>query len=482
MNESWKLWVGQVVNGQFHLRQYLGGSDHSAVFLSEHGEGKFQKAAIKLISADTGNAEHQLSQWALAAKLSHPHLIPVFQSGRCQLDDVGLLYVVMECADEDLSQILPERALTASEASDVLGPALDALGYLHGKGFLHGRVKPANIMALGDQLKLSTDSICRVGESSRSQRKLGVYDPPEAASGGLSPAGDVWSLGMTLVEVLTQRLPVWERMGQSEPMLPDTVPAPFRDIARNCLRRDPERRWTVAGISARLNPTPSLPAKEPPASPHEDSTKSRYIVPAVAVGLALALLLVVPKLFHPSPDVGPASSSASEQTPSSRPDEVPVETPAQQIAPPAPVPSRSAPAAEKPVKKVSEKKQVLAAATPSAPPVRSDAVTKAPAGVKVHGEVVHQVLPEASQKALDTIHGTVRVSVRVSVDPSGSVADASFDSPGPSKYFADLALQAARNWTFAPAMVDGKNVPSEWVLRFEYGRTETKVLPRQQHP
>ncbi|MGB0036645.1 MAG: TonB family protein [Candidatus Acidiferrales bacterium] len=482
MNESWKLWTGQVVNGQFHLRQYLGGSDHSAVFLTEHGEGKFQKAAIKLISADTGNAEHQLSQWALAGKLSHPHLLPVFQSGRCQLDEVALLYVVMECADEDLSQILPERALTASEASAMLGPTLDALGYLHNKSFLHGRVKPANIMAMGDQLKLSADSICRVGESSRNQRKLGVYDPPEAASGGLSPAGDIWSLGMTLVEVLTQRLPVWERMGQSEPMLPDTVPAPFREIARNCLRRDPERRWTVAGISARLNPAPSLPAKEPAPTPQKVSAKPRFIVPAVAVGVALALLLIVPKLFHHGPDVGPSSSSASEQTPSSKPDQVPVDTPAQPIVPPEPAPTRVVPAAAQPAKKVSAKKQISAAVTPSAPPVRSDAGMKAPAAVKVRGEVVHQVLPEASQKALDTIHGTVRVSVRVSVDPSGKVADASFDSPGPSKYFADLALQAARNWTFSPAMVDGQNVPSEWVLRFEYGRTETKVLPRQQRP
>ena len=39
MGEAWKQWEGQVVNGEFHLRQHLGGCEHSAVFLTEYGEG-----------------------------------------------------------------------------------------------------------------------------------------------------------------------------------------------------------------------------------------------------------------------------------------------------------------------------------------------------------------------------------------------------------------------------------------------------------
>jgi hypothetical protein len=75
MTESWKNWEGQVADGQFHLRQYLGGSDHSAVFLTER---ESQKAAIKFIPADPDNAETQLSRWRQAAKLSHPHLLRIF--------------------------------------------------------------------------------------------------------------------------------------------------------------------------------------------------------------------------------------------------------------------------------------------------------------------------------------------------------------------------------------------------------------------
>ena len=83
MNEAWKHWEGHIVNGEFRLRQYLGGSEDSAVFLTERGKPQPQKAAIKLIAADPASATLQLSRWALAAQLSHPHLIRLFHSGRC---------------------------------------------------------------------------------------------------------------------------------------------------------------------------------------------------------------------------------------------------------------------------------------------------------------------------------------------------------------------------------------------------------------
>jgi outer membrane biosynthesis protein TonB len=70
----------------------------------------------------------------------------------------------------------------------------------------------------------------------------------------------------------------------------------------------------------------------------------------------------------------------------------------------------------------------------------------------------------------------------VAVDPSGSVTGATLDSPGPSKYFADLALQAARHWKFRRTKIDGQNVASEWILRFQFESTATKVLPVQTAP
>ncbi|HYL69022.1 MAG TPA: TonB family protein [Candidatus Limnocylindria bacterium] len=464
MTESWKNWEGQVVDGQFQLREYLGGSPHSAVFLTEYGEGGSQKAAIKLIPADPDSADLQLSRWRQAVKLLHPHLLRIFQVGHCQIGDISLLYTVTECGQEDLSQILPQRPLTQAEARDMLGPVLDVLGYIHAAGFVHGRMKPANIMAVDEHLKISSDGLCRAGRSTASQSKPGVYDAPESSSGVASPAGDVWSLGMTLVESLTQRLPIWERIRDEEASLPESLPAPFLELARHCLRRDPARRWTVADIARWLNPATAVPQTQAEprqpvaASPGFKKTfaKPGYLLPAVALGLLLIALLAGPKLFthhmeaQPTPSTTPASAKVQ---PKSEPP--PLEATLQPKQP-LPVPVKAPPAS---------------------------AVTQAvqSAGM-VKGEVLEQALPEVSEKARDSIVGTVRVGVRVQVDQAGHVTGATLDSPGPSKFFADKALAAAPRWKFFPPTVGGRDVASEWILRFDFSNSGTKVRPSQATP
>jgi TonB family protein len=72
--------------------------------------------------------------------------------------------------------------------------------------------------------------------------------------------------------------------------------------------------------------------------------------------------------------------------------------------------------------------------------------------------------------------------VKVGVDPTGNEVQAQLDSPGPSKYFANLALRAAQQWKFRPPMIDGQDVSSEWILRFEFSRTDTKVRPVRTSP
>jgi outer membrane biosynthesis protein TonB len=79
--------------------------------------------------------------------------------------------------------------------------------------------------------------------------------------------------------------------------------------------------------------------------------------------------------------------------------------------------------------------------------------------------VIHEEIPTASRGALATIHGHVRVAVRVSVDASGTVVEETLEDPGPSQYFARLATEAGRKWTFAPAD-DGK--ARAWLLHFEF--------------
>ncbi|MFZ0636560.1 MAG: TonB family protein [Candidatus Acidiferrales bacterium] len=473
MNETWKLWEGQVVDNEFHLRRYLGGSEHGAVFLTERAKGNPQKAAIKLVSADPETAELLLAQWELATKLSHPHLIRLFRTGRCQLGNMDLVYVVMEYAEESLSQILPHRALTPEEARDMLEPVLKTLGCLHDMGVVHGHVKPSNIMAVDDQLKMSSDGLREMHESNRAIKKPSVYDPPEAAIKGIASAGDVWSLGMTLVEVLTQQIPIWQGTFQGEPTLPVTLPASFADFARHCLLRDPEARDSIAGLTLRLRQNKLAPPVRAVAQAQPSSRKWVYVASTVAVVVVVVWILMAPKIVrhgaesqHASntasvqPKVQPNSKRQAEVHPTTQPSESPAVAPAKPaITPPAPV-------------KAAEHLDVPP--TPAPSKAKTTPSTETHAGNSVPVEVVHRVLPEVSQKARDTIRGTVRVGVKVDVDRSGNVVDAALDSPGPSKYFADIALQAAQGWSFAPAKSDDARA---LILRFEFDNTETRVIP-----
>ena len=96
--------------------------------------------------------------------------------------------------------------------------------------------------------------------------------------------------------------------------------------------------------------------------------------------------------------------------------------------------------------------------------------------------MVEKILPEISATARNTIRGTVRVSVRTEVDPSGHVASAALETPGPSPYFADQALEAARRWTFDPLPGPLPKPSEAWLLRFEYSPTGTNAVAERVGP
>jgi eukaryotic-like serine/threonine-protein kinase len=544
MSDFWRQCEGQVIDNRFRLRHYLGGTDDSAVFMTQLPEPQSQKAAIKFIPAGP-NAEAQISLWLRVMQLSHPNLLRIFDVGRCRLENRDRLYVVMEYAEEDLSQIIPVRALSPSEAREMLEPVLDVLVYLHGNGLAHSRIKPSNILASADQLKLSSDSLAPIGESRKASGKFDAHDAPETATSPLSPAADVWSVGMTLLETLTQRTPAMQPGSQADPAVPDTLPQPLLDVARHSLRRDPRRRWTVPEIAARLNPiavaaaasqtisplavplsrVPPVPAaklqvpipdvrpakpKAQPPSPKAAKPQAaepaqqkqtlvlpNYVVPVAAAIFVIVAIIALPKILGRRPESSSSASTAAAQ-PSA------VEQPARREVPPAPRPS-VAPSksnspkttAEKKLEKNPEQKivaqpQPSPAAAPTPASVRTDtfpsanapspAVTTASASSTARAEVLEQVLPDASEKALASIHGTVRVSVRVQVDPTGNVSEARLDPAGPSQYFADLALKAARRWQFTSPEVNGHSVPSEWLIRFHFTPSGPKAIPTQTAP
>ncbi|HEY3972968.1 MAG TPA: TonB family protein [Candidatus Sulfotelmatobacter sp.] len=457
--EAWKKWEGRV-DTKFPLRQWLGGSDHSAVFLTER-PGQSQKVVIKLISAGP-DADAQLARWRSAAQLTHPHLMRIYEAGRCRLDGTPLLYLVMEYAEEDLSQILPQRPLATAEVTDMLPALLDCLSYLHGKGYVHGRIKPSNVHAIDEQLKLSADQIVSFAEPNPATRRRDVYDAPETAAGIISTAGDIWSVGVTLVAALTQNVSFDRPSSESKPSPvdpdpPETVPPPFRGIARECLHLDPKRRCSLAEIQARLQPAArSVPAEtEVTVAAPQTTNRAPVIAAVVAAALVIGLIVFIARGRsgqEPAPTLTEPTGASQPQAQS--PGAATAQPPAA-VAQPAPGPANP---------------PTTAAHNPVAP--TKSAVTS-------KGDVVRKVLPEPSRSARNTITGTVKVGVRVEVDASGKVTTAKLTSPGPSRYFAGLALKAAEKWEFSPPEADGKPAPSAWAIQFRYTRSSTQAVPER---
>src|SRR6202030_451836 len=310
----------------------------------------------------------------------------------------------------------------------------EALAALHQSGFTHGRIKPSNILAVDNNLKISLDALGKNGDRNR-VRAFSLYDAPEVKSSGTSAAGDIWSLGVTLVAVLTQHEPKLNAGTPGTVEVPGAIPQPLREIAQQSLQVDPKQRGTAADILSRLRgPAQQVASPRKIEASTSDvprmHTKRSMLWPIMA-GAVLILVLLVLKFAGHKPAVP-----------------LP-ETPA--ATPPAVAPQTQSPAP------FSENKK----------PAQN--------GV-VRGSVLQQVVPDVSRSARNTITGRIKVSVQVSVASSGSVTQARLTSAGPSKYFANQALVAARRWKFNPPQVDGEAVASEWVLRFQFGRASTQVF------
>jgi serine/threonine protein kinase len=255
MRNDWKKLEGRVVNNVLPLRRLLGSTSHSAVFLTQSGHEPPKDLAVKFISAGT-KTDSLTSLLHRASKLTHTNLLRLLPGGPCQLGDMNLVFVVMEYAAEDLGRVLRNRPLAASETREMLGPLLGALSYLHGQGLAHSHIKPSNIMAIGKQLKLSSDTVLPFSNPRPAYRAADAYDAPEAGTALVGGSSDVWSLGVTLVEIFTRQAPVSSPGSQAEPRVPSAVPQPFFDIARQCLVRDPVLRPTTAQIADCLRPLP----------------------------------------------------------------------------------------------------------------------------------------------------------------------------------------------------------------------------------
>ena len=300
---DWKQCEGEVAGGRFPLDRFLGSSETSAVFLTRSGSGA---AVIQIEAADDDQASVLVERWNRAAALHHPHLSGILAVGTWVLAGMTLAYLVMEYAEENLAEALRDRPITADEAREMLLPVAEALAYLHSQGLVHGNLKPSNILAVGDTVKITRES----------------------ASAG-DPAEDIWALGTTVLQAFTQRAGTVAPSVQ-DPAI-DSLPSPFREILQHCLAEDPRLRWSADKIAASLrSPQPlvsTLPAAATAgAKPSTRELRRWYYVAGftlIVAASAVVGLLVMPRtaarVVLTSEPVRPLATSASPGTAPSGP-------------------------------------------------------------------------------------------------------------------------------------------------------------------
>jgi len=351
---DWSTLSGVILEGGYELKEVLEGRETAArLRVRILGSGGKTGVAyfMHLVPAD---AEDQLDIWNTLREASHPNLSKPAALGKRDVGGVKTIYLVLTDADEKLAAVIPERPLEWEEAAEVLHACEKGLAHLHAHGLLHGAVSPQTVEAVGYSVQLSTENVHRVGQTPRIEWHKPQYLAPESKNLNLTTAADVWCLGATLFEVLSQ-----ERYGTAGAQLEQGLP--LAAVIYRCLDKNPLTRCTLKEAPVIEQNT----AHAPPAAKPEPAPIPEPVAPPSAA----------PPPAHAVPP--PPQPAESKSAPAYIP-----------TAPPPPIPPRSAPTTATRATSSSRLPQPL---TPKEPPrqVTSEDMALVPIG-KRHKKVQRQ--------------------------------------------------------------------------------------------
>ncbi|HEY6592814.1 MAG TPA: serine/threonine-protein kinase [Asanoa sp.] len=274
-----------LLGGRYRLVERIGTGGMSVVWRG-FDEVLGRQVAVKVLAAklasDRTFRRRIRTEAQAAARLVHPHITNVYDYGESVQGGVTVPYVVMELVEGiSLAQRLADgQALTWPEAVTVCAEVAAALAAAHARGVVHRDVTPSNVMLTAGGAKVVDFGISAlVGESEAGPdgSLLGTpaYLAPERLDlSQVSPAADVYGLGLLLYRALTGRLP-WEARTKTEmirahlytepvPVPPiDGLPPELADLCRRCLAKTPGKRPTSAEVAAALAAAVGLPPAFP---------------------------------------------------------------------------------------------------------------------------------------------------------------------------------------------------------------------------
>ena len=265
----------QALEGRYTLERLLGRGGMATVWLAEdlkHGRQVAVKVLHESVRRSLG-AERFLREIRIAARLAHPHVLPLIDSGEA---GDALFYVTPHVPDGSLRDRLERGGrLPVAEALGILREVAGALDYAHRQGFVHRDVKPENILFADGHALLADFGIARaqgaIGAEAVTEVGLVLGTPeymsPEQAAGEqqLGPPSDLYSLACVVYEMLAGEPPVRGDGARStiarqvvetprpvRALRPEVPPRIERTLAR-ALAKDPQDRFaTVAEFAAAL--------------------------------------------------------------------------------------------------------------------------------------------------------------------------------------------------------------------------------------
>ncbi len=321
--EEWTLTIPidrlrAALGERYVVQEKLGAGGMATVWLAR--DLKYDRAvALKVLNTDLASrvgVERFRREIAIAARLSHPHILPLFESGEA----AGALYYTMPCVTGETlrDRLRRERQLPLADVVAIARAVADALDYAHHEGVVHRDIKPENILFQEGQ-PLVADFGVATGIAAAADDRLtatGVaigtvhYMSPEQAAGdrAVDERADIYALGCVVYEMMAGVPPFQGATADSvlrqhitgdPPALaahrPD-LPEAIEPAVRKALAKTPADRWpTGAVFVAALESSRGVARRKLPA-------RVRAVV--LGVGAVAAMALVATRLFpaHRVPD------------------------------------------------------------------------------------------------------------------------------------------------------------------------------------
>lgn len=271
----WKVLCGTIIGNSYHLKKLLGAGSFGGVFLAQHiiDNQVISHVAVKMIISN--GTQQELNEILAGTNLTHPNLVRYLAGGKCHFQGTDFLYLVMELADGTLEDELKNRQLSHEELKKLVSDIANGLDYLHNlpTPIVHRDLKPANILKKGNTWKIADFGlVTQISQGTHHSESPGgtlIYMPPESWSNKVSPAWDIWSLGVIILEALTRKYP-YNLQSQNqfindvihkEPTIPH-LNSPWGKIVKGCLTKDRKARFTAKQVLKNLSQKftfPSLP-------------------------------------------------------------------------------------------------------------------------------------------------------------------------------------------------------------------------------